>query len=61
MNNSLDCKPYCFYKLFNKCNGLINTPSILSSNNLAPYCYAYMFENCENIKKAPSLPCEILK
>ena len=52
---------YCFYSLFELCNGLIDSSNlILPATTLADNCYEYMFLSCKSLTNAPELPATTL-
>lgn len=51
---------YAYYKLFQNCSGLLNTPS-LYCKTLLPNCYAYMFYNCTSLSSANTFPPVLLQ
>lgn len=61
-NYSLSGKDYAFYKLFYKCNNIVNVSSnFLPATTLAGNCYEYMFRNCTSLTTAPELPVTTLE
>ena len=60
MNFKTDLTDYCYYKLFEGCTGLKNTP-LLSSTSLADSCYRNMFKGCSSLTTMPELPSNSLE
>jgi len=50
---------YCFYKLFNSCNCLINTPE-LTAIDLGIHCYEDMFLDCKGLTAISDIKVDIL-
>ena len=54
MNFSNECKPYCYYGMFENCTSLTEAPELLATT-LAAHCYSCMFSGCTSLTKAPEL------
>ena len=59
INYSNTVPSFCYYNLFNGCEGLIEAP-VLPVTTLADYCYTYMFYGCSNLTTTPALPATTL-
>ena len=59
INNLNEYGKYTYYKLFHKCDDLLNAPEIEHNKYLADYCYAHMFDGCSNITECPKLGDDI--
>lgn len=57
MADTLDTRPYAFYKLFYLCSSLTKAPD-LPYTRLSEGCYYNMFYGCSGLTRAPYLPAE---
>jgi hypothetical protein len=51
---------YTFYRLFDRCEGLVSAEHLTMASNTTSSCYQQMFQGCTALTTAPSLPSKTL-